>query len=130
MMTYVPAPAVPLSVNEPLTLRTEPSLQVIVAVPIVGVTPPLLEVSPLLGRLSSPPGPAAETVAGATSAAPRSPATASQPAIRNLLFCMCFLLPVPESMSGRQPPCGLRCLCRDVRRGRWARIRLRESPTR
>src|SRR3954447_2854534 len=101
MMTYVPAAAVPLRVNEPLTLRTEPSLHVIVAVPIVGVTPPVLDVSPLFGRLSSPPGAAAETAAGATSAAPTSPATASQPAVRNLRFSMWSYSLFPVEMDGR-----------------------------
>ena len=88
----------PLRVNWPLTPRTELSpLHVMTALAMnVGLIPPVFDVWPLFGRLSSPPGPAAETVAGATSAAPRSPATANQPAIRNLCFCIWSLLPIPR----------------------------------
>src|SRR3954451_21490130 len=105
MTTYVPAPAVPLRVNEPLTLSTELSpVQVIVASPIVGVTPPVCDMSPLFGRLSSPPGAPAETVAGATSAAPTSPATASQPAVRNFRLSMCAPTPLPKMGGWACPP--------------------------
>src|SRR3954447_6375927 len=129
MMTYVPAAAVPLRVNEPLTLRTEPSLHVIVAVPIVGVTPPVLDVSPLFGRLSSPPGPAAETAPGATRAAPTSPATASQPAVRNLRLSMCAPTPLPV-MGGWACPPVVRGACPAMYGCAFGGVQRRESPTR
>ena len=55
---------------------------------IVGTTPPVFDVWPLLGRWSSPPGPAAMTAVGASKAVPLTRAAASQPARRRVEACV------------------------------------------
>src|SRR5262245_14406369 len=85
MTTLAPAAPVPLSVKCPeIDPTTFDASQLMVAAfaTIVGTSPPVSEVCPLLGRPSSMPGPAAIAAAGARRAEAHTAPVASQPAVR------------------------------------------------
>src|SRR5436305_5318723 len=121
MTTDVPEPAAEPRLKwpaRPRTLFAASQLRVALA-SIAGTMPPVFEVWPLLGRLSSPPGPAAITAAGAITVMPAIRPAASQPLRWRNVACVMSWSPSAVAVVSRCRIAGLNGDGHIVRRGSW-----------